>query len=573
LRKSKEGSEANPGSMPEEKLKQLEFFIDNISDAVYWTTSDGRFLNVNAAACTMLGYSREELLSMSVRDINLTYYPADAQPGFVKIKQTSNIQCAEFHNTRAGVVTPVEITSNCFAYNGVEYVCAAARDISGRKRMEDELRHPHDEQEKRVEERTLALQNTNELLQHEINERKKSEQVLRQLNLVLENSPVVLFRCKASCDWPVELVSGNVIRFGYTPEEFLSGAITYSSIIHPQDLEKVISEMEKYTASADVQLLQEYRIITKGGDIRWIFDQTVSERNEAGEITHYQGVIFDVTDRKRAEESLRKSEERLKQQKKMLEELNSTLEKRVQEEVTKNREKDIALIQQNRQATLGEMLDHIAHQWKQPLNSIALIVQYLKESWSCGELTDEDVEESVGKTMALVEHMAQTIDVFRSFYRPEKEQAVYRLKDSIDSALSFMAPALRFHGIEVEIDADPGVSAIGYPNEYAQVLLNILTNARDTFKERNVDNPMLKLEAFSENDKAVVAITDNAGGIPESIIGKIFDLFFTTRGTKDGTGIGLYMSKNIIEKNMRGKLSAANVDGGAQFRIELNMPG
>jgi PAS domain S-box-containing protein len=571
LRNSEEGFEANPGSMSDEKLKLLEFSIDIISDAVYWITLDGRLWNVNAAACKMLGYNRKELLSMSVHDIDHTYDSVDIE----NVKHTGSMKLARSLSTRDGRAIPVEITLNHFEYNGVEYLCAIARDITGRKRVEDELRHAHDELEKRLEVRTLALQNTNELLLHEINERKKSEDVLRQINLIVENSPAVLFRCKASSDWPVELVSRNVIRFGYTPEEFLSGAITYSSIIHPQDLERVISEMREYTdtASADVQLLQEYRIITKGGDIRWIFDQTVSERNDAGEVTHYQGVIFDVTNRKRAEEALRESEELLKQQKRMLEELNSTLEKRVQEEVTKNREKDIVLIQQNRQAALGEMLDHIAHQWKQPLNSIALIVQYLKESWSCGNLTDKDVVGAVGKTMDLVEHMAQTIDVFRDFYRPEKEQAVFCLKDSINSALSFMAPALRFHGIKVEIDADPDLCAVGYPNEYAQVLLNIFTNARDTFKERNVDNPVLKLEAFSENDKAVVAITDNAGGIPESIIGKIFDLFFTTRGAKDGTGIGLYMSKNIIEKNMGGKLSAANVDGGAQFRIEFNLPG
>ncbi len=430
---------------------------------------------------------------------------------------------------------------------------------------EEKLRQLDEELERRVEERTQALQNANKRLQCEINRRRQTVEDLRQANLVMESSPVILFRCRASSDWPVELVSKNVILLGYTPEEFLTGAITYSSLIHPQDMERVNAEMEEYLASGAEQLLQEYRIITKGGDIRWIIDQTACERNEAGEITHFQGVIIDVTDQRLAAEQL-------KQQKKMLEELNSTLEKRVREEVRKNREKDIILIQQNRQAALGEMLDHIAHQWKQPLNSISLMIQYLKESWNCRDLTDKNVEDVAGKILALVEHMAQTIDVFRDFYKPEKEQVVFRLKDSIDSALSFMAPALQYQGIGVEIDADPTISAIGYPKEYSQVLLNILSNARDIFKERNVDNPVLKIEAFAENDKAVVAITDNAGGIPESIIDKIFDLFFTTRGEKDGTGIGLYMSKNIVEKNMGGKLSAANVGGGAQFRTEFDMP-
>jgi PAS domain S-box-containing protein len=192
----------------------------------------------------------------------------------------------------------------------------------------------------------------------DITERKQAEEYLRQANLIVENSPVVLFRCKATPEWPVELVSRNVIQFGYTPEEFLSGVTTFYSIIHPQDLGRVICEMQEYIASGDEQLLQEYRIVTKGGDIRWIIDQTKSERNKAGDITHYQGIIFDVTERKRAEEALKESESQLKQQKMLLEELNSTLEKRVQEEATKNREKDIVLIQQNRMAALGSGVYH-----------------------------------------------------------------------------------------------------------------------------------------------------------------------------------------------------------------------
>ncbi|NTV90360.1 MAG: PAS domain-containing protein, partial [Clostridiales bacterium] len=362
---------------------------------------------------------------------------------------------------------------------------------------------------------------------------------------------------------------------GYRAEEFIVNPGLLISIIHPEDRPKVerhLRDVSNGEASSGPHE-EDFRIIRRDGSERWIAHACQPVFAADGRHLGRRASNRDITDRKRAEEALRESEGALKQKKKMLEQLNSTLERRVQEEVTKNREKDIVLIQQNRQAALGEMLDHIAHQWKQPLNSIYLIIQDLKESWSWGELTNEDVEETVAKTMAIVDHMAQTIDVFRNFYRPEKEQVVFRLKKSIDSALSFMAPTLRLHGIVIEIDVDPDLSVNGYPNEYAQVLLNIITNARDTFKERKVDKPVLKIEAFAENDRAVVAITDNAGGIPESIIDKIFDLYFTTRESKDGSGIGLYMSNNIIEKNVGGKLSAANVDGGAQFRIELNISG
>jgi len=264
--------------------------------------------------------------------------------------------------------------------------------------------------------------------------------------------------------------------------------------------------------------------------------------------------------------------EQLRRQKKLLEELNATLEKKVEEELAKNRAKDIMLIQQNRRAALGEMLDHIAHQWKQPINNISLIAQDLEEAGSCGELTDEYLSSAVRTTRTLLEHMTQTIDVFRDFYKPEKTKTVFCLKDSIDMAIGFITPALRAHSIAVELDIAPNLTAVGYPKEYAQVLLNILGNARNALVERKIAKPIIKLAAFSENGKAVVTVTDNAGGIPGKNVGKLFDPYFTTRKTAGGTGIGLYMSKNIIEKNMAGKLCAANVEGGAQFRIELPEP-
>ncbi|HEX2770058.1 MAG TPA: PAS domain S-box protein, partial [Geobacteraceae bacterium] len=129
----------------------------------------------------------------------------------------------------------------------------------------------------------------------DITDRMQAEEDLRKANMVVENSPVVLFRCKATPGWPVELVSNNVIQFGYTPEEFLSGELTYSSIVYPRDLAKLIAETEEYSATGKGKWLQEYRIVTKEGDLRWISDETVCERNEEGEITYYEGVIIDVT--------------------------------------------------------------------------------------------------------------------------------------------------------------------------------------------------------------------------------------------------------------------------------------
>jgi len=518
-------------------------------------------------------------------------------------------------------------------------------------------------------------------LAHSLAERDLLTATLREANLVVENSPVVLFRWKGDDDWPVELVSGNIIQFGYTSDELLSGAISYSSILHPDDLERVTREVHDFCDEGADQFRLEYRIMTKGGDGRWVNEHTRVERDDAGGVKKFEGIVIDVTERKLAEDAihesrakyqaivdsydgliyicsqdyriefmnrkliertgrdasgeycykvlherdsvcpwcvngrvlagetmhweilspkddrwyhvvnvpiynangtvskhsvisdihhLKLSEEKLLEQKQQLEELNATLEKRVQQGVSENREKDIMLIQQNRQAALGEMLDHIAHQWKQPLTSISLIVQELEETSSYGELNDKIVEEAVSKTIALVQHMGQTIDTFRGFYRPDKEKLVFNLKDSIDQALAFMAPAFRFHSIAIELDVDPGLTAFGYPKEYAQVLLNILANARDILMARGTERARVILRAFAEENKAVVTIEDNGGGIPEAIKDRIFDFYFTTNEADGGTGIGLYMSRNIIEKNMGGTLTAVNTDVGALFRIEVS---
>ncbi len=342
-------------------------------------------------------------------------------------------------------------------------------------------------------------------LAHSVAERDRLTETLSKANLVVENSPVVLFRWKGDDEWPVELVSGNVIQFGYAPDEFLSGSITYSSIVHPDDLQRLTREVHDFCNEGADQFLLEYRIMTKGGNIRWVNEHTNVERDAAGDVKNFEGIVIDVTGRKLAEEEL-------KRQKQLLQELNETLENRVEEEVAKNREKDIMLIQQNRQAALGEMLDHIAHQWKQPLNSISLIIQYLEETSFDGELTDELVEETACKIMALLDHMAQTIDIFRGFYRPDKEKKVFRIKDSIDQAIAFISPAFRFHSITVEFDVDPGLTAFGFPKEYAQVLLNILANARNAFKTRETEKPRVIIRAFAEDTKTVVTIEGQCRG-------------------------------------------------------------
>lgn len=272
--------------------------------------------------------------------------------------------------------------------------------------------------------------------------------------------------------------------------------------------------------------------------------------------------LRDVTDRKRVEEQLR-------QKTMQLEDLNRTLVEKVREEVEKNREKEHLLILQSRQAAMGEMIGNIAHQWRQPLTAISLLVQDLGECYVYGDFTKEYLDTTIRNALNVIRHMSHTIDDFRNFFKQEKEKQAFSVGEVVTRSLSFIESSLRFNNIAVETEIDDDLLAFGFPNEFSQAFINIIANAKQAFRERGTPEPLIHIQAFREGKRAVITITDNAGGISEQIIDKIFEPYFTTRQLENGTGLGLYMSKTIVEKNMDGKLTASNVEGGACFRIVI----
>ena len=246
--------------------------------------------------------------------------------------------------------------------------------------------------------------------------------------------------------------------------------------------------------------------------------------------------------------------------------MNRTLEERIEVAVKELRQKDQALIQQNRFAAMGEMINNIAHQWRQPLNVISLIVQGLPE---CKDLSQKELDFEVERIMGVILHMSQTIDDFRYFFRQDKEKSRFTANQAVAKAIEFISPSLIVKDIHISITEQPEVDIFGYSNEYAQVLLNILSNAKDVLMERDVAEPHIYISISRAEDRSVVTITDNGGSISPDVMHRIFDPYFTTKEKALGTGIGLYMSKIIIEQNMGGSLTAVNVEGGVAFRIEV----
>jgi len=252
-----------------------------------------------------------------------------------------------------------------------------------------------------------------------------------------------------------------------------------------------------------------------------------------------------------------------------LQKANEELEIQVRERTAELLEKDRMLMVQSRQAAMGEMIGNIAHQWRQPLNALGLIIQSLSMMQEMGELTKEDMLSMEEKAMQLIRHMSQTIDDFRNYFKPGKELVPFHIGSAVSKTIHLIEDSLRDSKITVEIVAEDNPLIKGFPNEYSQVLLNILMNARDVLMERKTSEPKVVVSTAMDGGRSVVYITDNAGGIPEAIIDKIFDPYFTTKGPERGTGVGLFMSKGIIEKNMGGRLTVRNTGYGAEFRIEV----
>jgi len=254
---------------------------------------------------------------------------------------------------------------------------------------------------------------------------------------------------------------------------------------------------------------------------------------------------------------------------KELENLNKNLENMVTEKVTQVRQKDNLLIKQSRQAAMGEMIGNIAHQWRQPLNALSLTVQKIKIFHDNEMLTSEKLNKAVEKSTMLINKMSTTIDDFRNFFRTDKVKEKFQLIDAINETLELLEASLRHNNIDINMIEDKSIILLGYKNELEQVLLNIINNAKDAMIENSTPIPKIEIKTFITNNDINIEISDNAGGIPKDIIDKIFDPYFTTKEQGKGTGIGLYMSKMIIETNMDGKIHVENSDYGAIFTIKI----
>ena len=260
--------------------------------------------------------------------------------------------------------------------------------------------------------------------------------------------------------------------------------------------------------------------------------------------------------------------------------LNKSLEEKIQKAIAKAKEKEKLIQEQSRLAQMGEMISMIAHQWRQPLSSIssAAIDLQFKLQLEVFDLESKDgraemlkyLDKKHSNIIEYVHFLSDTIDDFRNFFKPDKAKQVVSLTTPINKTLDIVESSMLSHRIQIIKDFQTDDELSIYHNEMTQVLLNILKNSQDVFIDKKIENRKITISTKKENDKYIISISDTGGGIPQEVLPNIFDPYFSTKNEKNGTGIGLYMSKIIIEKHHNGQLIAFNTKEGVEFKIVLD---
>ena len=341
---------------------------------------------------------------------------------------------------------------------------------------------------------------------------------------------------------------------GYKDDELENTFDTWQSRVHPDDLEEALKHIELCLEEKDKVFENKHRLRHKDGHWVWIYDSGKVQRDIHGKAIRMIGTHTDLT-----------TEINLSNE---LSELNQTLKSRVKEEVEKNSKHEHMIMQKNRLAEMGEMLSSIAHQWRSPLSTLHINIEMLEEDYIEGKMDKRFFDNYIEKNSSIIQYMSKTIDDFQNFYKIDKEKSCFEVMGKIKSVCDMQLNQLEKNSIRITKEGE-SFTVLGYPSEFQQVILSLISNAKDVLIEKKVKNPTIRIMLFRSGDKGYIRVSDNAGGIDAKAIDKIFDPYFTTKEQNGGTGLGLYLSKMIIEKNMHGKITISNQGEGCEVLIML----
>jgi signal transduction histidine kinase len=241
------------------------------------------------------------------------------------------------------------------------------------------------------------------------------------------------------------------------------------------------------------------------------------------------------------------------------------LQEDIKQEIEKNRQQQLLMLHQSRLAQMGEMISMIAHQWRQPLNSLAMLSNIVVVKYRRGKLDTKIIDYFNESSNKQIQQMSKTIDDFRDFFKPEKERVDYCINDVIIHSIDMLNVGFSQYNLVLKYENSQKIYSNGFPNELGQALVNIINNAKDALVENEIVDKVIVVYLEEQDNRVILTIRDNAGGIPDDIIDKIFDPYFSTKAEKNGTGLGLYMTKLIIEEHLDGKVSVKNRSDGADI--------
>ena len=361
---------------------------------------------------------------------------------------------------------------------------------------------------------------------------------------------------------------------GYAENEIENVFGEWYERVHPDDKERVMSAIQAHFEKKTSYLVTEHRLRSKDGSYKWILDRGKALFNEKGEPYKMIGFHTDITERKRLEDELNRLNQSLSQevresisQQAKLTNTNTELERKLKLEIIKRREKEEMLLSQTRQAAMGEMISMIAHQWRQPLTVIGIIADNISLDLQLDTLNADRLAESLSDIGSQVKYLSQTIDDFRQFFLPNKAKESLLVSDCIESSLQIIGKSLANHNVTLEKHYTDTTPIALYKNELIQVFINLLKNAQDAFMDVQTKQPKIILSTKEYETYVEVTIEDNAGGITEEVQKQIFQPYFTTKSKKNGTGLGLYISKTIIEEHSCGTIEMQNTKEGALFTL------
>ncbi len=396
--------------------------------------------------------------------------------------------------------------------------------------------------------------------------------MLKQYKEAIEKSNII---SKTDVAGIITFVNDEFCKIsGYSRAELLGQ--NHNIIRHP-DVPEAVFELLWETIKSKKTYKSTAKNLAKDGSVFYVNTTIIPILDEDENIVEFVAIRYDVTKEVfYKEELLRREvelkelnttlEKRVQEKTKELEELNKTLHSRVEKEIAKNEEKRQVMFWQSRLASLGEMLANIAHQWRQPLTELNLTAFNMKKA------AFSDDKDEVGKLYSesknIIKNMSNTIDDFTNFFKPEKDKELFSVSESINEAISLLQKLITAEMISIKTDLQD-IKVLGISNELTQVIINLIKNSSDAFIQNGILIREINIVAKEEDGYVLIEVQDNAGGIKQKSVYKVFEPYFTTKHASQGTGLGLFMSKMICEKGMHGSLDVKSKKNITAFSIRI----